>query len=84
MFQRAFMSISILLIDGQTIFRVGMHMLIDAESDLTIVGETVDARDAVGQGLNPGPDLVLLAIDQHEGQHAEAIRSLQTHLVPSK
>ena len=78
------MSTSILLIDGQTLFRAGMRMLIDAESDLTVVGETVDARDAVGQGLNPGPELVVLAIDPRDDQHSEAIRSLKTTYASTK
>jgi DNA-binding NarL/FixJ family response regulator len=54
--------IRILLADDQAMVRTGLRMIIDAQSDLTVVGEAADGRDAVEQARRLTPDVVLMDI----------------------
>jgi DNA-binding NarL/FixJ family response regulator len=54
--------IRILLADDQAMVRTGLRMIIDAQSDLTVVGEAADGRDAVEQARRLMPDVVLMDI----------------------
>jgi DNA-binding NarL/FixJ family response regulator len=54
--------IRILLADDQAMVRTGLRMIIDAQPDLTVVGEAVDGRDAVEQTRRLAPDVVLMDI----------------------
>ncbi len=54
--------IRILLADDQAMVRTGLRMIIDAQSDLTVVGEAADGRDAVEQARRLAPDVVLMDI----------------------
>ena len=54
--------IRILLADDQAMVRTGLRMIIDAQPDLTVVGEAVDGRDAVDQARRLEPDVVLMDI----------------------
>ncbi|WP_435746525.1 response regulator transcription factor [Microbacterium sp. PMB16] len=55
-------SIRILLVDDQELIRVGFRMVLEAEPDITVVGEAVDGRDAIAQTAVLTPDLVLMDI----------------------
>jgi DNA-binding NarL/FixJ family response regulator len=54
--------IRILLADDQAMVRTGLRMIIDAQSDLTVVGEAADGREAVEQVRRLAPDVVLMDI----------------------
>jgi DNA-binding NarL/FixJ family response regulator len=54
--------IRILLADDQAMVRTGLRMIIEAQSDLTVVGEAADGRDAVEQARRLTPDVVLMDI----------------------
>ena len=54
--------IRVLLADDQAMVRTGLRMIIDAQPDLTVVGEAVDGRDAVDQTRRLDPDVVLMDI----------------------
>lgn len=54
--------IRILLADDQAMVRTGLRMIIDAQPDLTVVGEAADGRDAVEQARRLAPDVVLMDI----------------------
>lgn len=54
--------IRILLADDQAMVRTGLRMIIDAQPDLTVVGEAIDGRDAVDQARRLDPDVVLMDI----------------------
>jgi two-component system, NarL family, response regulator NreC len=56
------MSVRVLIVDDHAVFRAGLRLLINAESDLEAVGEAGNARDAVFQLRALKPDVVLLDV----------------------
>ncbi len=53
---------SILLVDDQPMLRMGYRMVLDAQSDLRVVGEAEDGVDAVEQTTRLEPDVVLMDV----------------------
>lgn len=54
--------IRLLLVDDQELIRLGFRMVLEAEQDLTVVGEASDGRSAIAQAAALEPDLVLMDI----------------------
>ncbi|MDQ0649148.1 DNA-binding NarL/FixJ family response regulator [Microbacterium natoriense] len=54
--------IRILLVDDQELIRLGFRMVLEAESDLVVIGEASDGRAAIAQAGALQPDLVLMDI----------------------
>jgi DNA-binding NarL/FixJ family response regulator len=54
--------IRVLLVDDQHLVRAGFRMILEAEDDLTVVGEAADGRDAVEAVPRTQPDVVLMDI----------------------
>jgi two-component system response regulator NreC len=54
--------IKILITDDHTLFREGIHRMLDAEQDLEVVGEAQDAREALNKVRDLFPDIVLMDI----------------------
>ena len=54
--------ITVLLADDQALVRAGFRALLDAQDDITVVGEAVDGDDAVPPGDPPRPDVVLMDV----------------------
>jgi DNA-binding NarL/FixJ family response regulator len=54
--------IRVLLADDQVLFRAGLRVMIDAESDLEVVGEAATGRAAVEQARQTCPDVLLMDI----------------------
>ncbi|MDT9697984.1 response regulator transcription factor [Streptomyces sp. P17] len=52
----------VLICDDQELMRAGLRMVVDSQSDLTVVGEAGDGETAVAQALTLRPDLVLMAV----------------------
>lgn len=55
-------SIRVLLVDDQQLIRLGFRMVLEAESDIAVVGEAGDGEDAIAQTAALGPDVVLMDI----------------------
>jgi DNA-binding NarL/FixJ family response regulator len=51
---------TILLADDHAVLRAGLRLLIDAQTDLRVVGEAADGREALAAAVRLQPDLVLL------------------------
>ena len=54
--------IKVLLVDDQALVRAGFRALLDAEDDLTVIGEAADGEDAVQAARALRPDVVLMDI----------------------
>ncbi|MFV0373354.1 response regulator [Microbacterium sp.] len=59
--------IRIALADDQTLIRGGLRALLDAESDLTVVGEAGTGRDAVALARRERPDVLVMDIRMPDG-----------------
>ncbi|HVP22109.1 MAG TPA: response regulator transcription factor [Anaerolineaceae bacterium] len=54
------MSVTILLADDHPVMRQGLHLLLDAEPDFTIIGETGDGREVMALVERLHPDVLVL------------------------
>jgi DNA-binding NarL/FixJ family response regulator len=55
-------STTILLVDDQAMLRMGYRMILDAQPDLTVVGEAGNGLEAIAQTARLCPDIVLMDV----------------------
>jgi DNA-binding NarL/FixJ family response regulator len=68
--------ISVLIVDDQDLVREGLRMLLDAEPDLSVVGEAGNGSEAVTQVRRLDPDVVLMDVRMPEVDGVEAAARL--------
>ena len=68
--------ISVLLADDQPIVRSGLRTLLNAESDIKVVGEAGDGAEALEQAVRFHPDVVVMDIRMPAMDGIEATRRL--------
>ena len=69
--------ISIILVDNHTIIRDGLRRLLEEESDIKVVGEADNGRQAVKIVLEKKPDIVIMDIAMQEMNGIEATRQIK-------
>jgi DNA-binding NarL/FixJ family response regulator len=70
------MSLTVLLVDDQSLVRTGFRMILEAEEDIEVVGEAGDGRQAVELARTLKPDVVLMDVRMPEMDGIEATRQL--------
>jgi two-component system, NarL family, response regulator NreC len=54
--------IRILIVDDHAVLRSGLHLLLDAEPDIEVVGEAANVKEAVFEARDKKPDIVLMDV----------------------
>ncbi len=70
------MSINVLIVDDQAMVRAGLHMILEAENDIRVVGEAEDGAKAVAATHKLKPDVVLMDIQMPVLNGLEAARQI--------
>ena len=55
-------AIRVLIVDDHAVVRSGLHLLLDAEGDIEVVGEAGDVRDAIFEAREQKPDVILMDV----------------------
>lgn len=70
------MTIRVLIADDQALVRAGFRKLLEAESDIEVVGEAEDGREAIVLAERTPPDIVLMDIRMPELDGLAATRQI--------
>jgi DNA-binding NarL/FixJ family response regulator len=70
--------IRLLLVDDQPMLRMGFRMVLDAQDDMTVVGEAGDGAEAVTVAASTAPDVVLMDVRMPVLDGVEATRRIVT------
>lgn len=70
------MSIRVLIVDDQPMYRLGVSAIVQAQDDMAVVGEAGDGREAVERNRALLPDVVLMDIRMPVMNGIEATRRL--------
>src|SRR5437762_14124273 len=76
--------ITVLLADDHTVVRQGLRALLEAEDDLTVVGEAENGRQAVQMARRLHPDVVLMDVAMPSLNGIEAARQVNRESPESK
>lgn len=68
--------IRIVLADDQSLIRQGLRYILNAQSDMEVIGEADDGKKAIEITLTAAPDVVLMDIQMSNGTGIEATRKI--------
>src|SRR5579859_5714482 len=71
------MTIRVLLADDHAIMRNGLHLLMETQPDIKVVGEAANGREAVEVTQQVQPDVVVMDMAMPELNGVEAAREIR-------
>ena len=78
------MSISVFIADDHTVVRDGLRLLIETQSDMKVVSEASNGREAARQVLHANPDVVIMDLAMPELNGVEATRQIRENCPATK
>lgn len=78
------MSIKVVIADDHAVFRDGLRSLLEAQKDITVIGEAANGRDAVREVKRLKPDVVIMDIAMAELNGIEAAAQISGALPSSR
>ena len=69
-----------LIVDDHALFRRGLQMVLDGESDIEVVGEAADGHQALERAQELMPDVVLMDVRMPRRSGIEATREIRDAL----
>ncbi|MGH2734970.1 MAG: response regulator [Actinomycetota bacterium] len=77
-------AIRVLIVDDHALFRRGLQMVLEGESDIDVVGEASDGQEAVDKAEETTPDVVLMDVRMPKRSGIDATRSIKDTLPSTK
>jgi len=74
------MAIRVLLVDDQALIREGLAIILNAQSDIRVVGQATDGREAVELASRLRPDVILMDIKMPRLDGIQATRQIKEDL----
>ncbi len=70
-------SLRVLLVDDQPLFRKALAGLVNAQLDMTVVGEADNGLDALDRVRELGPDLVVMDVNMPGSGGVDGVRAIR-------
>ncbi len=69
--------IRVLIVDDHAVVRAGIHLLLDSQPDIEVVGEAPDGREGLAQAQKLSPNVVLMDIAMPDMGGIEATQAIK-------
>ena len=77
-------ALRVLIVDDHALFRRGLQMVLEGESDIEVVGEANDGHEAIEKAEQTTPDVVLMDVRMPKRSGIEATRVIKDMLPSTK
>ena len=71
------MAIRVLVVDDQSLIREGLTIILDSQSDIRVVGQAADGREAISLASRLQPDVILMDIKMPRMDGIKATRQIK-------